>query len=95
VLPISEKYLEYAHKVVAALETLGVRTAIDERNEKIGKKIRDNELQHIPYLLLVGEKEEAANTVAVRRQGEGDRGEMNIEEFVNAVNQEVTAIINQ
>jgi threonyl-tRNA synthetase len=95
VLPISEKYHEYAHKVVAALETLGVRTTIDERNEKIGKKIRDNELQHIPYLLLVGEKEEAADTVAVRRQGEGDKGEMKIEEFVNAVNQEVTAIINQ
>lgn len=74
VLPISEKYNEYAQHVVDVLDEQGVRAAIDVRNEKIGRKIRDNELKRIPYLLIVGEKEAANEEVSVRKQGEGDKG---------------------
>ncbi len=81
ILPISEKYNDYAKKVLNFLNNYDIRTLIDERNEKIGKKIRDNELKKIPYLLIVGEKEENEETVAVRRQGEGNIGTMKLEEF--------------
>ncbi|MDE6522380.1 MAG: threonine--tRNA ligase [Muribaculaceae bacterium] len=89
VLPISEKYNEYAREVVKKLDRDGVRAIIDDRNEKIGKKIRDNELKKIPYLLIVGEKEAAEGTVAVRKQGEGDKGVMSIADFAALVNNEV------
>jgi threonyl-tRNA synthetase len=81
ILPISEKYHDYAQKVSKFLKNYDIRTLIDERSEKIGKKIRDNELKRIPYLLIIGEKEEESGTVAVRRQGEGDKGAMSLEEF--------------
>ena len=89
VLPISEKYHDYAEKVLKFLNNYDIRTLIDSRNEKIGKKIRDNELKKIPYLLVVGEKEEAEGTVAVRRQGEGDKGSMKLEEFRDFIQEEV------
>jgi len=89
VLPISEKYHDYAEKVLKFLNNYDIRSLIDTRNEKIGKKIRDNELKKIPYLLVVGEKEEAEGTVAVRRQGEGDQGAMKLEEFKDFVTNEV------
>ena len=89
VLPISEKFNDYAQKVVEQLNLSDVRTILDERNEKIGKKIRDNELKRIPYLLIVGEKEAQDGLVAVRRQGEGDQGAMKIDEFAQFVNKEV------
>lgn len=89
VLPISEKYHDYAEKVLKFLNNCDIRSLIDTRNEKIGKKIRDNELKKIPYLLVVGEKEEAEGTVAVRRQGEGDQGAMKLEEFRDFINAEV------
>jgi threonyl-tRNA synthetase len=89
VLPISEKYHDYAEKVLKFLNNYDIRTLIDTRNEKIGKKIRDNELKRIPYLLVVGEKEESEGTVAVRRQGEGDKGTMKLEEFKDFINEEV------
>ncbi|BDX36717.1 threonine--tRNA ligase [Tenuifilaceae bacterium CYCD] len=89
VLPISEKYNEYAKKVLNFLNNSDIRTLIDDRNEKIGKKIRDNELRRIPFLLIVGEKEEEAGLVAVRVQGDGDKGQMKLDEFVAFVNQEV------
>ena len=82
VLPISEKYNDYAEEVVAYLNAHDVRTQIDDRNEKIGRKIRDNELKRIPYLLVVGEKEAAERTVSVRAQGEGDKGSMSLDEYV-------------
>ncbi len=85
VLPISEKFNNYAEKVVKFLNDNDVRTMIDDRNEKIGRKIRDNELKHIPYLLIVGEKEEAENMVSVRAQGEGDKGQMKLEEFKDMI----------
>ncbi|MDE6638167.1 MAG: threonine--tRNA ligase [Muribaculaceae bacterium] len=89
VLPISEKFNDYAREVVKQLDKEGVRAIIDDRNEKIGKKIRDNELKKIPYLLIVGEKEAADGSVAVRKQGEGDKGVMSIADFAALVNNEV------
>ena len=86
VLPISEKYNDYAEEVVAYLNEHDVRAQIDDRNEKIGRKIRDNELKRIPYLLIVGEKEAAERTVSVRAQGDGDKGSMTLEEYANYMN---------
>ncbi len=89
VLPISEKYNDYAKKVSNILNISDIRTVVDDRNEKIGRKIRDNELKRIPYLLIVGEKEEETETVSVRRQGEGDKGSMKTSEFADFVLNEV------
>jgi len=91
VLPVSEKYNEYAEKVAKLLKNNDIRAVIDDRNEKIGKKIRDNELKRIPYLLVVGERESAEGTVSVRKQGGGDQSVMTIEEFAKRVNDEVDA----
>ncbi len=95
VLPISEKYNEYAQHVVEVLNDMDVRTIIDDRNEKIGKKIRDNELKRIPYLLIVGEKEAAGEEVSVRKQGEGDKGSKKITTFAAEINAEVAAMMNK
>ena len=89
ILPISEKFNDYAEKVLNFLNNYDIRTLIDYRNEKIGKKIRDNEIKKIPYLLIVGEKEVANNTVSVRKQGEGDKGAMKLEDFVITLNKEL------
>ena len=89
ILPISEKYNDYAEQVRLALEADDVRAVVDDRNEKIGRKIRDNEMKHIPYLLIVGEKEANEGTVAVRKQGEGDQGSMKIADFAKKINEEV------
>ena len=89
ILPISDKYNDYAQKVKEQLEAQDVRTIVDDRSEKIGRKIRDNEMKHIPYLIVVGEKEAAEDKVAVRKQGEGDQGTMTIDEFAKKVNDEV------
>jgi threonyl-tRNA synthetase len=89
VLPVSGKYDEYAHSLAQKLEEKDVRCTIDCRNETIGKRIRENELKRIPYLLIVGEKEEQNGTVAVRRQGEGDKGEFTVDEFVEYIKNEV------
>lgn len=89
ILPISEKYNEYSKKVLNFLNNSDIRTLIDDRNEKIGKKIRDNELRRIPYLLIVGEKEAEANSVSVRVQGVGDKGQMTLDEFVAFIKDEV------
>lgn len=92
VMPISEKYNDYARVVAKRLDRKDVRAIVDDRNEKIGKKIRDNELKKIPYLLVVGEKEAAEGTVSVRRQGEGDRGAMPVDDFAGMINDEVAAM---
>lgn len=90
VLPISDKFNDYAHEVRARLEATDVRTLVDDRSEKIGRKIRDNEMKHIPYLLVVGEKEAADGTVAVRVQGQGGGQEvMSIDDFAARVRAEV------
>ena len=90
VLPISEKFNEYAQKVSDTLNEKGIRTIVDDRNEKIGRKIRDNEIKHIPYMLIVGEKEAAEGKVSVRKQGGEDVGQLPIGEFAD----KVLAIVN-
>ena len=95
VLPISEKFNDYAYQVAKELNALDVRAIVDDRNEKIGKKIRDNELKRIPYLLIVGEKEAENGEVSVRKQGEGDQGSVKIRTFAENLNSEVDKMINQ
>jgi threonine--tRNA ligase len=94
VLPISEKFNEYAYDVVKELEKSDIRAFVDDRNEKIGKKIRDNELKRIPYLLVVGEKEAQNNEVSVRKQGEGDKGSIKITTFADNFAQEIEELTN-
>ena len=93
VLPISEKYNDYAQKVARELNLRDVRVQVDDRNEKIGRKIRDNELKRIPYLLIVGEKEAEDGLVSVRAQGDGDKGQMTIAEFAEFMKGLVSAEI--
>ncbi|MCD8030996.1 MAG: threonine--tRNA ligase [Bacteroides sp.] len=95
VLPISEKFNEYAHEVRSYLESRDIRTLVDDRNEKIGRKIRDNEMKRIPYMLIVGEKEAENGEISVRRQGEGDKGTLKMEEFAKILNEEVENMINK
>jgi len=83
VLPISERFNDYAKEIIQKLRQNDIRGSVDERNEKIGRKIRDAEVGKTPYMLLVGEKEVESNTVSVRKKGEGDLGSMNIEEFMS------------
>lgn len=87
ILPISEKFNDYAEEVAKKLNTLSVRCSVDSRNEKIGRKIRDNEMKRIPFLLIVGENEVGEGTVSVRRQGEGDKGAMTPEAFAAFVDE--------
>jgi threonyl-tRNA synthetase len=89
ILTISEKYNDYAGKVLDFLNNSDICTLIDDRSEKIGKKIRDNELKRIPYLLIIGEKEVENGTIAVRKQGEGDKGSMKIKEFAEFIAKEI------
>ncbi len=90
ILPISEKYNEYAKKVSHLLNNCDIRSLVDDRNEKIGRKIRDNELKRVPYMLIVGEKEANSESISVRKQGEGDIGVMKIEEFSDYLNKIVS-----
>lgn len=90
ILPISDKFNDYAQKVCDELNAQDVRAYVDDRSEKIGRKIRDNEMKHVPYLLVVGEKEAANGTVAVRKQGEGDQGVLSVADFAKKINDEVT-----
>jgi threonyl-tRNA synthetase len=94
VLPVSEKFNDFAKKVCDFLNNSELRASLDDRNETIGKRIRENELKRIPYLLVVGEKEEMAGTVSVRKQGEGNKGSMTKEEFVAFINNEVKHLTN-
>jgi len=89
ILSISEKYVDYANKVAGLLRNAEIRALVDERNEKTGKKIRDAEILKIPYMLIVGEKEEQSGTVSVRKHGQGDLGSMSIEEFIALINNEI------
>ncbi|MDR2232370.1 MAG: threonine--tRNA ligase [Tannerella sp.] len=95
ILPLSEKFNEYAYHVATQLEQNDIRVKVDDRNEKIGRKIRDNELKRIPYLLIVGEKESENATVSVRKQGEGDKGSMNITTFAAQIASEVDEMMNK
>jgi threonyl-tRNA synthetase len=90
ILPISDKFLDYANSVLETLKKADIRAEIDDRHEKIGKKIRDTELAKVPYMLIVGEKEMSDNLVSVRKQGKGDLGSVSLEEFTNQTKSEIT-----
>ena len=94
ILPISEKYNEYAAKVKKYLDSKDVRAYIDDRNEKIGRKIRDNELKRVPYMIVVGEKESAEGLVSMRKRGGGEQATMKMEEFAQRINDEVAELLN-
>lgn len=89
ILPISDKYLEYSKKVLNSIENSDICGLIDSRAEKTGRKIRDAEVGKIPYMLIVGEKEEESNTVSVRKHGEGDLGTFTMEEFKSRLEKEM------
>ena len=91
ILPISEKYNDYAQRVAKYLDSVGVRATLDVRNEKIGRKIRDNEIKRVPYMVVVGEKEAAEGLVSMRKQGGGEQATMSMEEFAKRINDEVAA----
>ena len=95
ILPVSEKYNEYAYKLQQYFDSQEVRAEVDDRNEKIGRKIRDNEVKHIPYLLIVGEKEQSEGTVSYRRQGGGEQGTLKFEDFANKINEEVRNMVEK
>ena len=95
ILPISEKFNDYAREVQQYLKKYDIRAIVDERNEKIGRKIRDNEMKHIPYMLVVGEKEAENKEVSVRKQGDGDQGSVKYEEFAKKMSEEVQNMINK
>lgn len=94
VLPVSERFNEYAHRVAKELNQRDIRVQVDDRNEKVGRKIRDNELKRIPYMLIVGENESREEEVSVRKQGEGDMGIMKITTFAELIEKEVDDMIS-
>ncbi len=95
IIPVSDKYLDYARKVAGDLEAADIRLEIDDRNETLGRKIRDNQMRRIPYMLIVGEKEQEKGEVSVRKSGEGDLGSMKIANFAEHLTNEVNQMINQ
>jgi threonyl-tRNA synthetase len=94
ILPVSEKYNDYAKKVSSELNNYDIRALVDERNEKVGKKIREAELDKVPYMLVVGEDEESKDAVSARKKGEGDLGSMSIADFVTKVNTEIAQMLS-
>jgi threonyl-tRNA synthetase len=90
ILPISDRHLEYAETILSMLRQERVRTEVDHRSEKIGKKIRDAEMKKIPYMLVVGDKEAQEELVSVRKHGTGDQGQVSIKDFIININQEAT-----
>ena len=94
ILPISEKYHKYSEKVLSLLNNSEIRSLIDTRSEKSGRKIRDAEIKKSPFMLIIGEKEENENIVSVRKQGEGDLGKFTIEEFIQIINNEINEQIS-
>ena len=89
ILPISERFNDYAHEVLQLLNNSDIRGYVDDRDEKIGRKIRDNEMKKVPYMLIVGEKEVADRKVAVRKHGKGDLGVFSIDEFAGIIKEEI------
>ena len=95
ILPISDRFNEYAEGVLKVLENHDIRALVDDRSEKVGKKIRDAELEKVPYMLIVGEDEAAQGTVAVRKQGAGDQGSMSVEAFAQSIDEEIAEMLRQ
>jgi threonyl-tRNA synthetase len=94
-LPISEKYEIYTKKVLNLMENYEIRALVDDRNEKVGRKIRDAEMNKIPFMLIIGESEEKNGTVSVRKHGEGDLGTFSVEEFSKIVQNEIDKTLQQ
>jgi threonyl-tRNA synthetase len=94
ILPVSEKYNDFAKKLSLELNNHDIRALVDERNEKVGKKIREAELEKVPYMLVVGEEEQSNNSVSARKKGEGDLGSMSIDAFVERVNNEIKEMLS-
>ena len=94
VIPVSQNYFEYGKKVVAELKSKNIIVEFDERNEKIGYKIRDWETQKVPYMLIVGEKEKESGTVSVRQHKLGDKGSLSLQDFINTISEEINNRIN-
>lgn len=94
IMPISEKYNEYSKEILNKLKKYDIRSFVDDRNEKIGRKIRDNELKRIPYLIIIGEKEVETTTISVRKQGQGDMGSMSLDEFSQYLHNEIVSYFN-
>ena len=94
ILPVSEKFNDYAYSVMKTLKLMDIRGEVDDRNEKMGRKIRDNELKRIPYLLIVGEREEQNNEISVRKRGDGDKGSMNVQTFADDLKKEIEQMLN-
>ena len=94
ILPISDKYLDYAKKLLELLRNSDIRGQVDDRDEKIGRKIRDAEIQKVPYMLIVGEKEAAENLVSIRKHGAGDQGSTTVNEFIQLVNSEINELLD-
>lgn len=95
ILPISEKYQKYAEKVLTLLENSEIRALIDDRNEKTGRKIRDAEVNKVPFMLIVGEQEENEGTVSVRKHGEGDLGTLSLDDFISLIDKEIKSTLEQ
>lgn len=95
ILPVSDKYNNYAQTVLNKLNNYDIRALVDERNEKVGRKIRDAEVEKMPYMLIIGEDEETSGSVSVRKQGEGDLGTMSIEDFSKVIENEITALLGE
>jgi threonyl-tRNA synthetase len=93
-LGISEKFNDYSQKVSEFLKNSDIRASIDERDEKIGRKIRDAEIRKVPYMLIIGEKEAASNLVSVRKHGQGDLGSMSLDDFLTHINAEVETVLS-
>jgi threonyl-tRNA synthetase len=94
ILPISEKFNGYAKKVLQLLRNSDIRGLVDDRDEKIGKKIRDAEIKKVPYMLIIGEKEEAEGTVSIRQHGKGDQGSMSVQELTDQITKEINDMLN-
>ena len=94
ILPVSDKFNEYAQEIAKFLEISDIRALVDDRNEKIGRKIRDAEVTKIPFMLIVGEKEATSGELSVRRHGKGDLGTMTRQEFVQNIENEISQLIN-
>ena len=94
VLPISEKYNDHAKKLSQLLINSDIRGLVDDRDEKIGKKIRDAEVKKVPYMLIIGEKEEAEGTVSIRQHGKGDQGSLSVQELADRINKEINEMLN-
>ncbi|MFT6761010.1 MAG: threonyl-tRNA synthetase, partial [Psychroserpens sp.] len=94
ILPVSEKYNDEAKKLSVLLKNHDLRALVDDRNEKVGKKIRDTELQKVPYMLILGEKEIESGQLSVRKQGEGDLGTFSVEDFAKLIQDDIEADLN-